>query len=188
MLLLGSSFAKMPLLSLRIGSPVGFVVGHLINPHSLKIDALWVKIGGFKEHYLLLFKDIREVTLNGIVIDDHDVVISPSDALRLQPIISLKYELLGKKVIASRLPIGKLVDYALDRDSFFVQKLYVSPTAWKKLQTDRLTIDRSQIIEVSQTYIRVKSSEVKNEQASRRPVQQPSFSVLPSASTSTIEE
>jgi uncharacterized protein YrrD len=188
MLLLGSSFEKIPLLSLRIGSRVGSVVGHLINPHSLKIDALWVKIGGFKEPHLLLIQDIREVSLKGVVIDDHDVVILPEDALRLKPIIDLHFELLDKKVMSSRISLGRVADYALDRDSFFIQKLYVSPTAWKKLQSSRLTIDRAQIIEVSQTHIKVHGSEVKESLPLSRKLRQPSLSSMPSASASTIEE
>ena len=188
MLLLGSSFSKMPLLSLRIGSMVGSVVGHLINPHSLKIDALWVKIGGFKEPRLLLYRDIREVSPKGVVIDDMDVVILPEDALRLKPIIDLAFEILDKRVLSSSIPLGKVADYALDRDSFYIQKLYVTPTVWKKLQSSRLTIDRSQVIEVSQNYIKVKGSEVKGKQLLPLETRQQSLSSMPSASAATTEE
>lgn len=188
MLLLGSSFGKIPLLSLRLGSAVGTVVGHLINPHSLRVDALWVKIGGFRDPTLLLHQDIREVSLKGIVIDDHNVVIEPSEALRLRPIIELRFELLGKKVISSRLPMGKVADYALDRDTFMIQKIYVEPTVWKKLQANRLTIDRAQIVEVSPTYVRVQGNEVSEKARSGNTLRQSKLSTLPSASASVTDE
>jgi len=188
MLLLGSSFEKIPLLSLRIGSVIGSVVGHLINPHTLRIDALWVKVGGFKQPLLLLTQDIREVSLQGVVVDDRDVLIEASEALRLKPIIDLRYELIDKKVISMHLPLGKIADYALDKDSFFIEKIYVEPTAWRKLQSNRLTIDRSQIIEVSQTHVRVKGTEVKEKSSRLKNIRQPSLSPAPSASASFTEE
>lgn len=188
MLLLGSSFGKIPLLSLRTGSTIGSIVGHLINPHSLKVDALWVRIGGFKQPFLLLIQDIREVSHQGIVINDHDVVIEPDEALRLKPIIELNFELIDKKVISSHLPIGKVADYALNKDSFMIEKLYVEPTAWKKLQANRLTIDRTQIIEVSQTHVRVKGTEVKEATKRLKSIRQASLSSAPPASASVTEE
>jgi hypothetical protein len=188
MLLLGSSFGEIPLLSLRTGSAIGSVVGHLINPHTLKVDALWVRIGGFKQPFLLLIQDIREVSLQGIVINDHDVAIEPSEALRLKPIIDLNFELIDKKVVSSHLPIGKVADYALNKDSFMIEKLYVEPTVWKKLQANRLTIDRTQIIEVSHTHVRVKGTEIKESTGRLKNVPQSPLSSAPPASASVTEE
>lgn len=189
MLLLGSSFAKIPVLSIRIGTKVGTVIGHLINPHSLKIDALWVKIGGFKEPHLLLAKDIREASPQGIVINDIDEILNPSDAHRLKKIIDLNFNLIDKKVISGRFPIGKVADYAVENLTFYIRKLYVSPNIWKALNTSRLTIDRSQIIEVSQKYVRISGNEVRESAKQKNQKQaQPAFSSLPSANTSSMEE
>jgi sporulation protein YlmC with PRC-barrel domain len=122
------------------------------------------------------------------VIDDHNVVLEPAEALRLKPIIELRFELLGKKVISSHFPIGKVADYALDRDTFSIQKLYVEPTAWKKLQSSRLTIDRSQVIEVSQSHVRVKGTEIKEKSSRLKTMPQPSLSSASSAIASLTEE
>ena len=188
MLLLGSSFGKIPLLSLRSSTRVGSIVGHLINPHKLKIDALWCKVGGFKEPRLLLIQDIREVSPSGIIIDDVDVLIESGEAIRLKSILELQFELIDKKVISGRFAIGKVADYALDREGFIVQKLYVEPNIWNKIKTNRLTIDRSQVPEVSHRYIKVKGSEVREKKVAPRQSTQPSLSSASSLNASVTEE
>ena len=187
MLILGSSFAKMPLLSLRIGTPIGMVVGHLVNPHSLKIDALWCRIGGFKELRLVLICDIREASTNGIIVDDMDSAILPEDVVRLKSIIEIDYNIMNKKVISGRMSIGKVADYAVENGSFYVQKLYVEPNIWGKLTTNRITIDRKQIIEVSPSHVRVSDTEVKSKSTSsvmRKLAQSPVS--MPAASTTSL--
>ena len=183
MLLLGSSFETIPILSLRNGLSVGRVIGHLVNPHKLRVDALWCKIGSFKEPYLLLPQDIREVTPKGIIVNDRDVIVLPEDVVKLKDIIELNYEILGKKVVSGRLPLGKACDYAIDQTSFLVQKIYVTPSIWGRIKEARLTIDRSQIIEVSHTYIKVKDTLAMSE-ASKRLAPKRAYS--PSASSAAL--
>ena len=189
MLLLGSTFEKMPVLSLRSSCAVGRVVGHLINPHKLKIDAIWCHIGGIRSPQLILSQDIREVSPRGVIVDDHAVAIAPEEAIRLKPIIDLSYEILGKKVVSGRLTIGKATDYAIDRDTFMIQKIYANPNMWGMLKTAKLTIDRSQVIEVSPSYIRINDSRVTSrtqQKALRKPQLTPSASAA--ASASVIDE
>lgn len=186
MLLLGSSFAKFPILSLRTALPVGSVVGHVINPHKLRVDALWCKVNNSKEIKLLLIQDIREVSPGGIIIDDLDCIASREDVIRLDKIIRLKFELLGKKVISGRLPLGKVVDYALDRDGFLVQKLYVEPSIFGRFKTTRLTVDRGLIVEVSPRYVKVKGGEVKASEPNK--LKRSQLSSVAATSASLIEE
>jgi len=187
MLLLGSSFENMPVLSLRTGTAVGKVIGHLINPHKLCIDAMWCRMNGIRDAQLVMVRDIREVSIKGVIVDDHEVAIDQSDAIRLQSIIDLAYDLVGKKVISGRLPIGKVSDYAVEINSFTIQKLYASPGVLAKLKTTKLTIDRAQIIEVSQKYVKVSDSRVPARTLRKAvPRNQPSLS--PSASASTTSE
>lgn len=187
MLILGSSFASFKILSLRSGTPVGTVIGHLINPHKLRIDGLWCKASVSKKPLLLLAQDIREISPSGIVVDDEDVMVDPSEVIRLKTIIDLHFELLEKKTLSGRLPLGKVADYAVDSDTLFVQKLYISPAIWKKIKTERLTIDRSQIIEVSHSYVRVSGGEQKSSPRLRSKTQR-SLSPTPSLSASDTAE
>lgn len=185
MLLLGSSFENMPVLSLRVGNTVGRVIGHLINPHKLTIDALWCKMSNSKEPQLILVQDIREVSIKGIIVNDHEVAVEPGEVIRLKPIIELAYELLGKKVISGKLSIGRVNDYAIEVEKYSIQKLYANPSALARLKTTRLTIDRSQIIEVSQNYVKVKDSRISEgvKKVMSRPTQAGLSSSVASAST-----
>jgi hypothetical protein len=189
MLLLGSSFAKIPLLSLRIGRPVGSIVGHLINPHTLKIDALWCKLHTSKKPMLLTALDIREMGPKGIIVNDVDVAIDPDEAVRLKPIIDLNYDLIDKKVISGHLSIGRVADYAVDQTSMYIQKIYVEPSLLGRLKSSRLTIDRTQIIEVSPTYVKVAGGEKPVKKQARRRLAQSPLSPMPAgASTSLTKE
>lgn len=188
MLFLGSSFGKFPLLSLRTGRTSGSIVGHLINPHKLRVDALWCKPSSARQPKLLLTQDIREVSIRGVIIDDDNVLSEPDELIRLRPVIDLHFELIDKKVISGRFTIGKVVDYALECDGFTVQKLYVEPALWNKFKSSRLTIDRSQILEVSHKYIKVKSGEIRADERTKRSVAQPKLSSSPSFNASLTKE
>ena len=187
MLFLGSTFEKMPILSLRTSTCVGHVIGHLINPHKLKVDALWCAMKGEKEPHLILLSDIREITTQGVIVDDHQVAVTPDETVRLQPIIDLAFELIDKKVVSGHITIGRVDDYAVDKESLVIQKIYARPSVWNMLKSSRLTYDRSQVVEVSHKYVRVADSRVKSSAPVRKKkIQSPSL--VPSASASTIEE
>lgn len=160
MLLLGSSFAKIPVLSLRTGAPVGRIIGHLINPHSLKVDALWCRVGSFPQPHLLLIQDIREASIKGVIVDDRDSLVLPEDVVKLKNIIDLQFELITKKVLSGRHNLGRVSDYAVDQSNFVIQKIYVTPSIWNRMKATALTIDRSQVLEVSHAYIKVKEARV----------------------------
>ena len=191
MLILGSAYNKLPVMCLRSGGPIGRVVGHLINPHKLRIDALWCTLGGLKQPMLLPIGEIRDQSIKlGVIVNDTHSLIEPHDALRLKSIIDLRYELLGKKVIAGRFRVGKVTDYAVDRDSMQIMKLYAAPSVWTAVKTTQLSYDRSQIIEVSHAYVKVQGGELKAERTSRRSADDHSSlspASLPS-SASLIEE
>jgi uncharacterized protein YrrD len=186
---MGSSFQDMPVLSLRTGSRVGRVVGHLINPHKLRIDALWCQVGSVRAPRLVVIDDLRETTPGSVIIDDENVAIDPSDAIRLGPVIDMSYELLDKKVISGRIPLGRVCDYAVDSGDFSVQKIYASPNVWSALKTSKLIYDRSQIVEVSQTYVKVTDSAVRSARkpALARPRPQRSLNPAPSTTSLTSE-
>ncbi len=189
MLLLGATFRDMNVLSLRIGAPIGKVVGHLINPHNLKVDAVWVKIGGHREPLLIIQQNIREVTPDGLIIDDYTSASETDDLVRLQPIIELHFELLDKKVISGHFSIGKVADYAVDSLDMSIQKLYIKPGLSSVIKSTQLVVDRRQIIEVSQRHIKVSDPKVNAVAQTPLPrrAQTPLEPVSPS-SASTIDE
>lgn len=187
MLLLGNSFAKIPVLSLRNGGIIAKITGHLINPHSLKIDGLWCKTASNKHSYLLLPQDIREITPKGAIVNDLSSLSEPNEVVRLKKIIDLHFEILDKKVLSGRFSIGKVIDYSVNRDSFTIEKIYVTPPVWGRLSSDRLTIDRSQVIEVSHRHIRVSEARVSEKKQQQVQSQTLGYSAASSITAKTSE-
>ena len=88
---------------------------------------------------------VRNFSTRGIIIDDHNHLSDPDELVRLQPIIDLSFELIGKPVLAGTQKIGKVAEYAIDQNSMFIQKLYVQPPVWKGISNNRLTFDRTSV-------------------------------------------
>ena len=139
-----------PVLSLRTGSAVADVVSPIINPDNLKIEGFYCQDNETKEQLVLLYQDIRDVLPQGLVIDDHDVLSDPEELIRLRNLLELGFELIGKPVetIAGD-KVGKVSDYALEGTTMFIQKLYVSQSILKSLTGGNLSVDRTQIHEIT---------------------------------------
>lgn len=151
MLQLSQTFIKRPVMSLRTGTPVATVIGPIINPNNLKIEGFYCSDNANRKHTLVLVtQDIRDILPQGFVINDFDVLVEPTELVRLQPILRLNFNLLGMHVeTISKEKVGKIEDYATDIDSMFVQKMYVSQSIFKNFNGSNLGIDRTQIIEIT---------------------------------------
>jgi uncharacterized protein YrrD len=150
MLQLSGSFVNRPVLSLRTGGQVATTIGTIINPNNLKVEGFYCQDEfEHKKTAILLSQDIRDVILQGIVVDDHDSLSEQDELVRLKDIVNIRFELLGKQVITTtKQRLGKVVDYAVDLDSMFIQKLYVAPSMFKNLAGGNLGVDRTQIVEI----------------------------------------
>jgi len=150
MLRLSGTIINKPVMSLRTGSVVAQVFAALINPDNLRIEGLYCTDRFSNETLILLKQDIREFIDKGYVINDHSVLSEPSDLVRLSDIINLNYQLIGKSVITiSKDRVGKVSDYAVDVESMYIQKIYVSQTILKSFTNGNLSIDRLQVQEVT---------------------------------------
>src|SRR5687768_3540685 len=112
MLQLSASLLNRPILSLRTGSVVGTTVRPIINPNNLKLEGFFcTDAEDRKRTPVLLYQDIRDLIVQGIVVNDHDVLADVPELVRLKTIIGINFELLGKKVITtSKQKVGKIVD------------------------------------------------------------------------------
>lgn len=162
MLRLSKSLHNQPIISLRLGRPIAIASEPIINPHNLKIVGWWCKSSGSKtKPQVLVAEDVREFSLQGIVINDEDELVYAEDLVRHKDILSIHFQLTGKPVKTKRGKLGKISDYAFDNDSLFIQKLYVARPLGKLLSSeDTLIVDRTQIIEVSDHDILVRDSDV----------------------------
>jgi uncharacterized protein YrrD len=151
MLQLSGSLLNHPVLSLRTGDEVATATEAIINPNNLKIEGFYCT-DRFerKKVSVLLYQDIRDIIPQGFVINDHDVLVGPEELIRLKHLLELHFDLLGKQVVtASKEKIGKVVDFAAETTTMYVQKIYVGQSLFKNLSGGNLGIDRTQIIEIT---------------------------------------
>jgi sporulation protein YlmC with PRC-barrel domain len=155
MLKLSSSFLiGKSVLSLRVGTPVASIVSPIINPDNLKIEGFYCQDRFDKKQLILLYQDIRDTLPQGYVVNDHDSLVEPSDLVRLRKVLEMEFELIGKPVeTISKEKVGKVSDYAAETDTMYIQKIYVSQSIFKNFTGGSLSVDRSQINEITQKKI-----------------------------------
>jgi sporulation protein YlmC with PRC-barrel domain len=154
MLQLSSSLLNKSVLSLRTGTPVASIVSAIINPDDLKIEGFFVEDRFNKQRLILVCQDIRDILNNGYVINDHDVLSEPEDLVRLKKVIDLNYDPIGKQVVTiSKEKVGKVSDYAADTSSMYIQKIYVTQSILKSFTGGNLSVDRSQVNEITPSRI-----------------------------------
>ena len=142
--------ANKSVLSLRIGSPIATITGPIINPNNLKIEGFYCQDRFNRKELVLLYQDIRDMLPQGYVVNDHDVLVEPEELIRLKTVLELNFELIGKPVeTVSKEKVGKISDYATETETMFIQKLYASQSVLKSLTGGTLSIDRTQVNEIT---------------------------------------
>jgi sporulation protein YlmC with PRC-barrel domain len=137
-------------LSLRTGTPIASIVAPIINPDNLKIEGFYCQDRFSKETLVLVYQDIRDMLPKGYVVNDHDVLVEPDELVRLKKVLNLQFELVGKPVYTtSKEKVGKVSDFATETETMFIQKIYVSQSILKNLTGGSLSIDRTQINEIT---------------------------------------
>lgn len=150
MLQLSAALLNKSVMSLRTGQPIATVTAAIFNPNNLKIEGFYCQDRFDKTELILLYQDIREVLPIGYVVNDHDVLVEPEELVRLKEVLEINYELIGKPVqTISKEKVGKVTDYATETETMFVQKLYVSQSIFKSLTGGALSVDRTQINEIT---------------------------------------
>lgn len=158
MLQLSKALMSKPVLSLRTGSPVAQVTGAIFNPNNLKIEGFYCQDRYNKKELVLLYQDIRDVLGKGFVINDHDVLVEVEDLIRLKEVININYQLIGKQVVTvDKKKVGKVSDFATEVETMMVQKIYVAQSIIKSFTGGSLSIDRSQIVELTPKRIIINS-------------------------------
>lgn len=150
MLKLNESFKSIAVLSLRVGGPIARTVAPIINPNNLYIEGWHVIDNQSGNRLVLLSKDIRDIIDKGIVVDDHEVLSASKELIRLNDVLKLRFDLIGLRVTSeSKKNYGKVSDFAFETSNFFVQKIYTVQPLIKNFSGGSLSIDRSQILEIT---------------------------------------
>jgi sporulation protein YlmC with PRC-barrel domain len=150
MLQLSKALLNRPVLSLRTGGIIATALRPVINPNNLKVEGFYCSDRFSKGTLILLSQDIRDMLPQGFVVDDHDVLAKPEELIRLKEVLDVNFELMDKQVVtANKKRVGKINDYAADSETLYIQKLYVGQSLLKSLSTGQLSVDRNQIVEIT---------------------------------------
>ncbi len=129
---------------------MAWIATPIVNPRNLKIEGFFCNDSMNGKQLVLLYQDIRELSRQGFIVDDHDVLVESKELVRLKDLMQQNFQLAGKPVVTvSKQKVGKVHDYALETESMFIQKLYVTQSFWKRLTGGSLSVDRTQIVEVT---------------------------------------
>ena len=160
MLVLGSRLDDTPVMSLQTGTRLARTDTPLINPANLKIVAF--KLDGpllSEQPSFLRTADIREMSSVGMIIDSSDELIGLDDVIKIKQLHELNFSLIGMSVIdETRHKLGKVSNYTVDTSSFVIQQLDVQRGILKGLTETSILIHRSQITEINDNAIIVKTT------------------------------
>lgn len=147
-------------MSLQTGAKLAHTQKPIINPSNLNIVAY--EISGpllTQRPSFLRTADIRELGKLGMIIDSNDEVVGPGDVLKIDELYKHNFPLMGMTVIdENKHKLGKVNDYTVDTANYSIQQLNVGRGLLKGLNDTGLLIHRSQIIEINDKAIVVKSA------------------------------
>lgn len=155
MLKLHKTLMDVAVLSLRTGGHIGTATKIIINPNNLKIIG-WYVNDRFNpgDDLILLAGDVRDISSKGIIINDHEDLSEPEELIRLKEILAIDYDLIGKKVVSENgKKYGKVTDYSIETGGLIIKKIYASQSILKDFSGGNLSIDRTQIIEITRSKV-----------------------------------
>ena len=160
MLLPGYRLIGTPIMGLQTGTRLAVTKSPIIDPSNLKIIAYEVEGPLLAERPAFIrIADVRELSDVGMIIDGNDEFIGVSDVISIKKIFELNFKLIGLNVIdETKRKLGKVDDYNIDTDSFIIQQLSVKRGIIKSLAEPVLLIHRSQIVEINDHTVIVRTA------------------------------
>jgi sporulation protein YlmC with PRC-barrel domain len=160
MLLSHDRLLATPVMSLQTGSELARTSKILVDPRDLTVVAYELDGNMLDEHPSFLMPvDVRELSNMGLIVDSSDEFVGLDDVIKIKQVFDYKFELLGLDVIDDKKhKLGKVQGYHVDSGSFSVQQLVVKRPLLRSFGETELLINRSQVVEVSNSYIKVKST------------------------------
>lgn len=154
MLKLNSTLKNIQVMSLRTGGSVGLTTDMIINPNNLRIEGWHVQDSFGSKKLILVRTEVRDFSPQGVIINDHEVLAEANELVRLKPILNLGFQLIGKQVVSqSGKKYGKVSDFAVETESLFVKKIYTSQSILKNFTGGSISIDRTQIVEITKNQL-----------------------------------
>ena len=166
MLILQEQLLAVPIMSLQTGAAIAETASFIIDPRELKVVGFYCSGPRLDVNpAILTVSDIREIGSVGIIVDNADVLVSPNDLVRLKEVIDIHFTL-DNKMVVDQLgqKLGRVSNVTLDNKSLYIVKLHVRPGVWQSFKTTELLIDRTDILQVTDTEVIVKHAGVKKEE------------------------
>jgi len=158
MLLLASHIKQLPIVSMETGRQVAVIIDFLINHSNLGLLA-FICHDRKNRRLILMGHDIRFIARDCILINDFETLSEADDIARLPTMVANQFNPLDKQVSTQNgQKLGRVIDYAINLDTSYIQKLYARPTFFQSRFHDQIIIDRSQIIELTDKTIIVQDS------------------------------
>ena len=147
-------------MSLQTGAKLGSLGDAIINPANLQIIAYVVEGALLVEQPTFIrTAEIREYGRLGVIIDSNDDLIGLDDIVRVKHLYEAKFNPVGIQVIDDQgHKLGKVEDTTLDVDSFLIQQLNIKRGLLKSFSDTGLLVHRTQIVEINDHSIIVKST------------------------------
>ena len=165
MLITHNQLLAKPVMSLQTGAEIARVKTILLDPRNLVVIGYELEGKMLDEHPSFLRVDeIREFGTLGFIVDSSDDFVGLEDVIKVREVYDFHFELIGLDVIEQTgTKLGKVHGYTVDPSAYAVQQLIVRRPLLKSFTDTELTIHRSQIVEVSDTKVVVRSAAHKDE-------------------------
>ena len=174
----GSKLLGCPVLSLHVGGKIAQVTSPIIDPNNLKIIAYKISgpMVGKETGDILRTEQIREFSDIGMIVDSSDDFVFLDDVVRLKEVAELNFNLVGLKVETKKgSKLGKVLDYMVETSTFQIMQIIVKRPTLKALVDPELLISFSQIAEITDYKVIVKSEEEKLKKAAMQEDFVPNF-------------
>lgn len=126
-LVLASSLKGLPVASIQDNAKVGVVRSALIDTQSGNIMGMIVNIGLFLPVKFIAFSDIKDISRDGLVVQNKDEIVALADIVKAQEAYQKGFPLIGLKVkTKSGRRVGRVTDLALSLQIGCVMQFYVS--------------------------------------------------------------
>jgi hypothetical protein cdiviTM7_02774 len=160
MLIEGSKLLKYPILSLHTASRIAEVKGLVIDPNFLKVVAFEISATSSRQSLFLEASSVREFSKMGMIVDSDEEFVEKDDVIKLKETIDLGFSLDNMKVISKKKAmLGRIEDFIINTEDFQIMQLIVKRPIYKALIDPELVIGRSDIHEINDSEIIVKSEE-----------------------------
>lgn len=159
---LASNMVGLPVISLQTGDTVGWAKKPIIDIASLELKAFRCDTIA-RRPQVLLVPEVRQFAPDCLIVNNEDDLTDPEDLVRLNDMLKSSYDPLRKLVVSDGgRRLGYVEDYAINLETHRVQKLHVRQSVFQAWLGSALTVDRTQIIDITHRRITVRDATAKS--------------------------